>query len=372
MTVASFSSCYDKAYFMYFPYQPWCLAASGSIQISVEGGVAPYTWEVSGSAFTLDSAETADQTNTVNAESDAVNGDEETITVTDACGTEVTGVIRCCDSTACCVDPDYSFSRPRAEVYVLVDVYTQVHVQGGCPTYTWELSGVTPSKVTARDAETNSNFNMFKFASDAEANETLTVTDGCGSEVTITLIPTSGAGDPCNVLYYEAPSWSDENSETIARNSNMGIIVDNGAGPFTWEVLGTGFTLGSAETEEGSNTLICDGVACGLCTITVTDYCGESVTGYVRCTTGSWRDTDDCNEQCEGSGGTAGILYLTYDQYRYMVACSWWHLPYDTCQDLCGIPGDHCLDAGSELPGGPRQVIRCKWGCDDEDNPCEF
>lgn len=290
MTVASFTSCYDKAYFMYFPYQPWCLAADGSIAISVEGGVAPYTWAISGSAFTLAHAETADQDNTINAESDAVNGDEETITITDACGTEVTGIVRCCDSTDCCVNPDYAFTRPNEDVYVGVGVYTQVHVQGGCPPYTWVMSDVSPSKVTVRDTPTNSNFNMFKFASDAAADETLTVTDGCDEVVTVNLIPGS---NPCNVLYYVVPSWNSENSETLAKEDDMTITIDDGTGPFVWEVSGTGFSLVSAETETGSNTLEADATACGTATVVVTDTCGEVVTDYVRCTTGQWAHKDD-------------------------------------------------------------------------------
>lgn len=290
MTVASFTSCYDKAYFLYFPYQPWCLAASGEIEISVEGGVAPYTWAVSGSVFTLASAETAAQANTITAESDAVAGDEETITITDACGTEVTGTIRCCDSTSCCVNPDYAFSRPNASVYVSIGAYTQIHVQGGCSTYSWVMSGVTPSKITLRDATTNSNFNMIKCASDAAANETLTVTDGCGEVVTITIVPSEGPNpNPCSILYYVNPSWNDDNAETVAREGFMTITIDNGYGPFTWAVSGTGFSLADEETALGSNDLSADETACGTATVTVTDACGEStVTGYVRCTTGEW------------------------------------------------------------------------------------
>jgi hypothetical protein len=86
-------------------------------------------------------------------------------------------------------------------------------------------------------------------------------------------------------------TWDEALSgKTVARNNSVGVYVQNGLGPYTWSVAGTGFSLTHAETDVVSNTLSADATACGTATITVTDFCGDSVTGYVRCTTGQWSE----------------------------------------------------------------------------------
>ena len=109
--------------------------------------------------------------------------------------------------------------------------------------------------------------------------------------------------DPCTDLV--AVSWDYTNSAaTIAQSASVSIFVADGLGPFNWEVTGTGFTLGSAQTATGENTLISDASACGTATITVTDVCPDSCTGYVRCTTGEWAAYS--SNVCELSGAAAG------------------------------------------------------------------
>jgi len=89
-------------------------------------------------------------------------------------------------------------------------------------------------------------------------------------------------------------SWDyDLSAETINQSQTVNIYVKDGRGPYSWEVTGTGFSLGYSETSGVGNTLIASGSACGTATITVTDCCGGEVTGeadsgYVRCTTGVW------------------------------------------------------------------------------------
>lgn len=84
-------------------------------------------------------------------------------------------------------------------------------------------------------------------------------------------------------------SW-DSGELTVGRNSNVGVAIKDGLGPYSWSVAGTGFSMANATTSGVGNTLNTDGIACGTATITVTDDCGETTTGYVRCTVGTWSE----------------------------------------------------------------------------------
>ena len=126
-----------------------------------------------------------------------------------------------------------------------------------------------------------------------------------------------GITDPCSIAHTSV-SYDSDNPATIARNdSDIEITISDGIGPFTWAVSGTGFSLGSATTTGRSNTLNADGTACGSATITVTDVCSDSDTGYVRCTSGQWvLKTDDV---CVLSGtGTLIQDYGTYWDYEFV------------------------------------------------------
>ncbi len=94
----------------------------------------------------------------------------------------------------------------------------------------------------------------------------------------------------CGWVYVSVPccnadvpfEWDESGIDTIARNESGRVAVLDGVAPFDWAVSGTGFTLAHSTTQDRSNTLIADETACGTATITVTDYCGAQVTGYVR------------------------------------------------------------------------------------------
>lgn len=81
-------------------------------------------------------------------------------------------------------------------------------------------------------------------------------------------------------------------AQTIDRGSTVNLWVESGglACPnFSWSVSGTGFTLSRSQTDGDYviNRLQADATACGSATITVTDKCGVSATGYIRCNNGS-------------------------------------------------------------------------------------
>jgi len=121
----------------------------------------------------------------------------------------------------------------------------------------------------------------------------------CGEEIEVT----------CKVCPPEVEiSWdSDLSAETIGQgnggDAQAGVYVTGGLGPYDWSVSGTGFSMLNASTDGVGNTLLADDTACGTATITVTDYCGDTTTGYVRCTADShWenKSTDVC--EISGSG----------------------------------------------------------------------
>lgn len=99
-----------------------------------------------------------------------------------------------------------------------------------------------------------------------------------------------------------ALEWDTDNSaETIGRSGEASIYIIGGAPPFEWSVSGEGYTLQrTGPTGSRSNKLYASGTSCGAATITVVDGCGDTVTGYVRNTTGHWQIIgDDC---CVGVG----------------------------------------------------------------------
>ena len=130
-------------------------------------------------------------------------------------------------------------------------------------------------------------------------------------------------------------AWDDANSDdTVAQSSTAAIAITGSGSPFTWSVSGTGYTLDYAETDGLENTLNASAGACGTANITVVDCDGNSVIGYVTCTTGVWKKSFSmnspvpgawagvCNATCGvgaycGQGGIAGIHYLTLKHRAY-------------------------------------------------------
>ena len=68
------------------------IARSASVSIAVQDGLGPYNWSVSGTGFTLGTAQTAGVSNTLSADGAACGS--ATITITDQCRT-TTGYVRC-------------------------------------------------------------------------------------------------------------------------------------------------------------------------------------------------------------------------------------------------------------------------------------
>jgi hypothetical protein len=101
------------------------------------------------------------------------------------------------------------------------------------------------------------------------------------------------------VEYDEATS-----ADTINRNNSATIAVEEGKGPYTWDVSGTGLSFPTTETTGTSNTLEADGTACGTGTITVTDACENETTGEIRVVEASAWVQEGSDPNCCAGGNT--------------------------------------------------------------------
>jgi hypothetical protein len=188
------------------------------------------------------------------------------------------------------------------------------------------------------------------------------------------------------VLY--PPGWGTavleiySSGETVNANNPISLWVDSdrhGCPPYEWQVDGEGYSLSKSTTIGDFDVTVLSvvGGTCGLnydayATITVADQCSATDAVIIRNTGGEWRAIDYRAETCPNNDGICGTGQVVYGEYIYHVTCSCWHLPYSTCPNLCDIPYPPCLENGYHLPGGPSQVLRCKWGCSTQGSPCPF
>jgi hypothetical protein len=110
--------------------------------------------------------------------------------------------------------------------------------------------------------------------------------------------------------------YSSGNPTTILRSDSVVIEVEGSCnGPlYGWEFLNdaasNGFSFGSINTINPTNTLITNSSACGSALIQVTDSGGCVVTGSVRCTeSGQWEII--CQDSSVNSADESSCCYLT-------------------------------------------------------------
>lgn len=176
---------------------------------------------------------------------------------------------------------------------------------------------------------------------------TYTDEDGnvCKGEITVSCCST------CECPSDPAFAYDSGNPTTIARETDVTITVDNGCGDYSWAVSGTGFSFVNSTTTEGSNLLSADNTACGVATITVTDYCGIQVTGVVKCTTGQWYRCVP-HWSPAGTHGPCGLGYFEYyvDQYYVYGECSTGGVygtgPFCVDCSLGGGSSNYCISCG--------------------------
>jgi hypothetical protein len=184
--IPPFSSGSDRRYRFLRVFGQYHACRGGTIVLQVEGGVPPYTWEVTGDIFTLDAAETDEQYNFVTVAEDADIDKQETVTVTDDVGTAVTMVVCTCNPSDCCEDADYEFTfGDTPDTPPEPSRAVKFSVTGGCPRYIWEIFGTIPD---GRDEYyqfvkkyTNENTNTLFALDGADATAVaIKVTDDCG------------------------------------------------------------------------------------------------------------------------------------------------------------------------------------------------
>lgn len=286
-----FDSCYDRGYFFNYGFNPEHIPNSGSKVIRVEGGVAPYTWEITGTKFTLAEAETDVQYNIVVGDDTVDAGDSETLTVTDACGTEVSGDIIGCEPaeiTTCCDDAGYDLSMVYSPLYVAKGITTKVVVSGGCPVYLWEISG---TGFTLKDEYTNEAFNYIIAEPDAEGPVVLTVTDVCETEITASVYGVNTGGNEdntgteyspgCKEQYVILTADTESSDSTVTKGDSATLYVTGGLGPYVWTTpdniwFDEEFSENEKTTSDLNVTIYADYEATDDVTVTVVDSCGLS------------------------------------------------------------------------------------------------
>ena len=133
-------------------------------------------------------------------------------------------------------------------------------------------------------------------------------------------------------------------SETIDRSADEPVCVLGGAPPFHWTVsnehfwFDAGYTLKEIDSPVRCIPLYADASACGYGTITVSDACGGSTSGVVRCTSGGWNI-------CAESNGTWNCA----PSFDYEVFIGNLYVVYWKC---CSESTDHCIPCTAECPDG--------------------
>lgn len=168
--------------------------------------------------------------------------------------------------------------------------------------------------------------------------------------------------------------WPDTNPVEIDAGVPLPIYVDKGTPPFHWIVSGTDFSLSASHTEDRTNQLNPGSSACGMATILVTDKCGLTTSGWVRCTNGVWVDVcydevDHQNGDCAEDCYEVLNMYHFYKQYQTFIRI--WRYAPGGCKEInyiCHIgdcPCDnyefHTPDWQSCLTGQDMYRYRLVW-----------
>lgn len=181
----------------------------------------------------------------------------------------------CHISIACTSDPQLSEANPG-------DTY-------------WEVNGPKLSVIN----DSMDGINIYADWDQLEANDgvkianfTVTLHDGLDHvcRESVQLECPSG----CNCDTEPDVAWDDANSaETVGQSDLVGIAVTGGCPPYSWSIDSylNRIILINSTTDDVDNSIYAYYNACGLATITVTDACGDSCTGYVRCVNGVWTDS---------------------------------------------------------------------------------
>ena len=180
-------------------------------------------------------------------------------------------------------------------IEIAQDSSETIYILDGYPPYKWEIVGgsgfslrwETTDDLGGRPDERLNSQNILYSSSASCGKARVKITDNCSTEV-ICEFDSSLASE----LNWDAIS---SGKTIVTGESGVTIAVRDGIGPYTWSVVGLGFSLGSAVTVGRFNTLNANWCACGTADITVTDGCDSQANGSVRCSDcGEWVLHDSC------------------------------------------------------------------------------
>jgi hypothetical protein len=289
--IPPFTSTSDRGYKFLRVFDEYFGSKGGEIGLFVEGGVAPYTWEVTGTDFTLAEAETEVQSNYVTIAADCQVDVRETVTVTDAEGSTVEIIVCTCNPYICCEDPDYDFAIDSVTGTVEAGSTLVINLTGGCPRYKWEILLTDPAGEEAnysfKRLYTNTPHNRLIISEDADETTDVAVliTDSCGTELSFVL----GDETCCTEGDYEEPAFDEEESElTVDSTDSAHLEILYGCPPFTWEIIVGDtdyYSITPSVSISREATLSVSGdcnTAGPYATVRVTDACGNTDTWSVR------------------------------------------------------------------------------------------
>jgi len=119
--------------------------------------------------------------------------------------------------------------------------------------------------------------------------------------------------DCCQQSDYVAMTFDDGSTpDTIAPGASITVYVADGCGPYNWSVSGQGYSFAAAQTSGGTNALSLVNGTCGTGAgqaavqgfVSVTDYCGTTVTAAIKSTAGGWQDDGYAYVRCGSDCGT--------------------------------------------------------------------
>ena len=100
--IGPFRSCDAPRYALIKKMLDESIMRGSKLVVYVQGGVPPYNWSITGTKFSVAADQTQVNYVVVTASVQASKGDEELLTVTDACGSSQDYLIRCCSNDICC------------------------------------------------------------------------------------------------------------------------------------------------------------------------------------------------------------------------------------------------------------------------------
>lgn len=240
-----------------------------------------------------------------------------------------------------------------------------VAAAGGKASYTWTVvgNGITLSQGNITDKPFN------EIIADCSASGTVTIIlyDSKVDENGIALNEIVGT-----ITVNPDPFFWDYQSTgtaAVARNSQKTIYVSGGYPQYTWTVSDPGYYFLDEELPVQEITTTSESViiytydtVCGAANIQVTDECGNTVYGSVRCSSGKW------SSQKFGCvfGGVDNYVYTGGSEYAYFNATKIEVGKYRQFQTLGGTwPGDfgqncdRCPD-NCEQAAAQEQSLQCE------------